>query len=80
MVGWIYDNNYRYPYQIGDSTGVTISAKDLKRDGLKPGDTIKLSYEPVVSNQPDTHTVEIVDLTQKLIARHKKALDNLAQR
>ena len=65
--------------KIGDSTGVTIPAKDLKRAGLKPGDAIEFSFQPAAA-EADEHSVEIVALTQKLIARHKKALQNLSQR
>jgi len=64
--------------KIGDSAGVTIPAKDLKRAGLKPGDTIRLHYEPV--DKPNAHSVEVVELTQQLITRHQQALKNLSQR
>jgi hypothetical protein len=64
--------------KIGDSTGVTIPAKELKRAGLKPGDTIEFSFRQ--ADDADAHSVEVVALTQKLIARHKKALENLSQR
>jgi antitoxin component of MazEF toxin-antitoxin module len=68
--------------KIGDSAGITLPAKELKRAGLKPGDAITYSYESIATDQAaaDAHTVEVVELTQKLIARHKKALDNLSQR
>jgi len=64
--------------KIGDSAGVTIPAKELKRAGIKPGDLVEFSFS--LASKPDDHTTEIVALTQKLIARHQKALDNLSQR
>jgi antitoxin component of MazEF toxin-antitoxin module len=64
--------------KIGDSSGVTIPAKDLKRAGIKPGDSIEFTFRAVAG--PDNHTTEVVALTQQLIARHQKALDSLSQR
>jgi len=64
--------------KIGSSAGVTIPAEDLKRMGITFGDELRVSFEPV--DTPDKHTVEVVELTQKLIRRHKKALINLSQR
>lgn len=66
--------------KIGTSAGVTIPAKELKRAGVKPGDEVKVSFEPVVPPQADAHTIEVVELAQKLIERHKQALKNLNQR
>jgi antitoxin component of MazEF toxin-antitoxin module len=64
--------------KIGDSAGVTIPAKELKRAGIKPGDSVELTFHLV--NKPDDHATEVVALTQQLIARHQKALDSLSQR
>ena len=64
--------------KVGDSLAVTIPAKDVRALDLKKGDELNLSYEkkPAV----DAHTVEVVELTQKLIERHQEALQNLSQR
>lgn len=64
--------------RIGSSAGVTIPAEDLKRMGVTFGDELKISYEP--AKKPDQHTLEVVEMTQKLIKRHKQALKNLSQR
>lgn len=64
--------------KIGTSAGVTLPAKELKRAGIKPGDEVKLILEPVHPVDPDK--IELVALTQKLIARHQNALKNLAER
>jgi len=64
--------------KIGSSAGVTIPAEDLKRMGVTFGDELKVSFEP--ADTPDKHTVEVVEMTQKLIKRHKKALISLNQR
>jgi antitoxin component of MazEF toxin-antitoxin module len=63
--------------KIGTSLAVTIPAKEVRRLGVTKGDDLKVSFEkPAV----DTHKVEVVALTQRLIKRHQKALDNLSQR
>lgn len=63
--------------KIGTSTGVTLPAKELKRLGVKMGDPLKITFEPV---SVDNDRLELVALTQKLIKRHEKALKNLAER
>lgn len=65
--------------RIGSSAGVTLPAKDLKRLGIKPGDEIKLNYS-LAGRVPDSDKLELVEITQKLIKRHKQALKNLSQR
>ncbi len=66
--------------KIGSSAAVTLPAKDVKRLGIQYGDEIKIAYEPVSKTAPNPEKVELVALTQKLIKRHQKALDNLSQR
>ncbi len=64
--------------KVGDSLAVTIPAKDAKFNNIKAGDMLEIDLSrPKIADQ---HKVEVVDLTQKLIARHKKALKNLSQR
>jgi len=65
--------------KVGSSGAVTIPAKDMKSMGVSFGDELKVSFEPA-SSKPDKHTLEVVELTQNLIKRHKKALKNLSQR
>jgi antitoxin component of MazEF toxin-antitoxin module len=65
--------------KVGSSGAVTIPAKDMKKMGITYGDEINISYEPAQS-KPDQHTLEVVEITQKLIKRHKQALKNLSQR
>lgn len=65
--------------KVGSSGAVTIPAKEMKRLGITYGDELKVTYEPV-RPEPDQAKVELVALTQKLIQRHQKALDNLSQR
>ncbi len=64
--------------KVGDSLAVTIPARDARHYGIKPGEELEITAKRPVS--ADDHQVEVVGLTQKLIARHKKALKNLSQR
>ncbi len=65
--------------KIGSSLGVTIPAKELKRAGLKPGDEVKLNWEPTRQEIAEDK-LELIQVSQKLIKRHKKALENLSRR
>ncbi len=40
--------------QIGDSLGVTLPAKELRRAGIKPGDSLRIKVELIEpAAQPD---------------------------
>lgn len=64
--------------KIGTSKGVTIAPKDLKALHADVGDEIEIILKPI--DKTVDGTAELVALTQSLITRHKKALDNLSQR
>lgn len=64
--------------KVGSSAAVTLPAKEMKRLHLTYGDEVKITVEP--NQTVERADVELVALTQKLIARHKKALINLSQR
>lgn len=61
--------------KIGDSAGVTIPAKELKRAGVKPGDEIRVSFEPVVPAQDD-----VLAEYAAFKAQYGDTLKNLANR
>lgn len=64
--------------KVGDSLAVTIPAKDARHLHITQGDELKVSYEkPQLAGR---HQVEVVELTQQLIERHRQALLNLSQR
>ena len=65
--------------KVGTSSMVTVPAKEMRHMGLGNGDNVKVTYE-ATETAPDKHTLQVVDLTQKLIKRHKQALKNLSQR
>ena len=64
--------------KVGSSGMVSVPAKEMKHLGITYGDKLKVTFEPV--DDPSKEQVELVKLTQKLISRHKKALQNLSQR
>lgn len=64
--------------KIGSSAGITIPARDFKHLGATFGDDVEVIIRPI--QKPEQHTEEVVELTQKLIKRHQKALKNLSQR
>jgi antitoxin component of MazEF toxin-antitoxin module len=61
--------------KIGDSAGVTIPARELKRAGIKTGDEIKISFEPVVPVQD-----EVLNEYAAFKAQYGETLQNLSQR
>lgn len=63
--------------KVGTSLAVTIPSKDADYAGIAAGDMLEVTYE---TKQPDSRQVEVVELTQNLIKRHKQALKNLSQR
>ena len=61
--------------KIGDSAGVTIPAKELKRAGLKPGDSVRVAFESVTPAKTD-----IVKEYEAFKAQYGETLKNLASR
>jgi len=64
--------------KVGSSFAITIPAKEAKRAGWKEGDYLNATL--TLDNQPSQHQLEVVEIAQKLIARHKSALVHLSQR
>lgn len=61
--------------KIGDSMGVTLPAKELKRLGIKPGDRLRISFEPEAPVQDD-----VMAAYTQFKAQYGDALKNLAER
>lgn len=61
--------------KIGDSAGITIPAKQLKKAGLKPGDEVEYSYKPVTKSKD-----EVMQSYAKFKSRYGQTLKNLADR
>ncbi len=65
--------------KVGSSGAVIIPAKEMRRQGIVYGDELEVTFRPA-GKPVDPEKLELVALTQKLIKRHQKALDNLSQR
>lgn len=65
----------RTAIKVGDSIGVTLPAKALKRAGIKPGDQLRVSFELVKPAQPD-----VLQEYAAFKAQYGETLKNLASR
>ena len=62
--------------KIGDSVGVTLPAKELKRAGVKPGDQLRVPFELIrPASKPD-----IMQEYDAFKAQYGETLKNLANR
>ncbi|HEY4161385.1 MAG TPA: AbrB/MazE/SpoVT family DNA-binding domain-containing protein [Candidatus Saccharimonadales bacterium] len=61
--------------KIGDSLGVTLPAKELKRLGVKVGDKLRVSFELEVPAQDD-----VLKDYAKFKKQYGETLENLATR
>lgn len=66
--------------KIGSSAGVTIPANDFRHLDVNFGDDVEVTIRPLKKAASHAHTEEVVAITQKLIKRHNKALQNLSKR
>ncbi len=64
--------------KIGSSGGVTIPAKELKRQNIAYGDEVEIIVRPLKSaNSKDK---EVLAAAQKILSDYKQDFQNLAQR
>ena len=64
--------------KIGTSGGVTIPAKDLKRQNIAFGDEVEVIVRPL-RNVSDNDQV-VIDAAKKILSDYKKDFSNLAKR
>lgn len=64
--------------KIGSSGGVTIPAKELKRQNLTFGDEVEVIVRPV--NKTSVEDKKVVDAAKSIIDQYKNDFTNLAQR
>ncbi len=64
--------------KIGTSGGVTIPAKDLKRQNIKFGDEVEIIVRPLhnMTNSDEA----VIDTAKELLATYKNDFVNLAKR
>jgi len=64
--------------KIGTSGGVTIPAKELKRQNIQFGDEVEVIIRPLQGTSDDDHTV--ITSAKKILSTYKKDFDSLAKR
>lgn len=64
--------------KIGSSGGVTIPAKELKRQNIAFGDEVEVIVRPL--HPTDTNNQEVVSAAKSILQEYKKDFENLAQR
>ena len=64
--------------KIGSSGGVTIPAKELKRQNLNFGDEVEVIVRPI--KKVNAEDKKVIDAAKSVLKQYKKDFDNLAQR
>ena len=64
--------------KIGSSGGVTIPAKELKRQNIAFGDEVEVIVRPLRSANSEDQ--EVVAAAKKILQEYKKDFENLSQR
>lgn len=64
--------------KIGTSGGVTIPAKDLKRQNIAIGDEVEVIVRPLRNHSDGDQ--KIIDLAKKILKEYKQDFVNLSKR
>jgi len=64
--------------KIGSSGGVTIPAKDLKRQNIAFGDEVEVIVRPLRSTNTDDQ--KVITSAKKIISTYRKDFENLSKR
>ena len=64
--------------KIGTSGGVTIPAKELKRQNIAFGDEVEVILRPLHSQSNQDQ--KVIDSAKKILRDYKKDFDNLSKR
>lgn len=64
--------------KIGSSGGVTIPAKELKRQNLTYGDDVEVIVRPL--KKVSAEDQQVIDAAKSVIDEYKQDFNNLAQR
>jgi bifunctional DNA-binding transcriptional regulator/antitoxin component of YhaV-PrlF toxin-antitoxin module len=64
--------------RIGSSGGVTIPAKDLKRQNIAIGDEVEVIVRPLKSQ--DSTDKAVLDAAKNIIRSYRQDFENLAKR
>jgi bifunctional DNA-binding transcriptional regulator/antitoxin component of YhaV-PrlF toxin-antitoxin module len=64
--------------KIGTSGGVTIPAKDLKRQNISFGDEVEVIVRPL--NNKNSEDQKVIDSAKEILNKYKRDFTNLAKR
>lgn len=64
--------------RIGSSGGVTIPAKELKRQNIKFGDEVEVTIKPLSAG--DNEDQKVIDAAKSILNEYKQDFVNLAKR
>jgi antitoxin component of MazEF toxin-antitoxin module len=64
--------------KIGSSGGVTIPAKELKRQNIAFGDEVEVIVRPLHSTNPEDK--KVLEAAKKILGEYKQDFENLAKR
>lgn len=64
--------------KIGSSGGVTIPAKEMKRQNIRYGDEVEVVVRPLAKSSAEDKAV--IDAAKDILSRYKKDFENLARR
>ena len=64
--------------KIGSSGGVTIPAKELKRQNINFGDEVEVIVRPLHNSSDEDQ--QVLATARKVLAEYKQDFDNLAKR
>jgi antitoxin component of MazEF toxin-antitoxin module len=64
--------------KIGTSGGVTIPARELKRQNISIGDEVEVIVRPLRNVSESDQAV--IDVAKKILSEYKKDFSNLAKR
>jgi antitoxin component of MazEF toxin-antitoxin module len=64
--------------KIGSSGGVTIPAKELKRQNINFGDEVEVIVRPLHSSSDEDQ--QVLATARKILAEYKQDFDNLSNR
>lgn len=72
-------NSTQKVIKIGSSAGVTIPAKDLKRNGVRVGDEVKVVIEKIQQGQ-SSDDEQVIGAAKDILKRYRQDFENLSQR
>ena len=64
--------------KIGSSGGVTIPAKDLKRQNISFGDEVEVIVRPLRSTNSEDH--KVIAAAKTILTKYKQDFKNLSKR